>query len=367
MFFREFNDDEVDAFEANGISRSIDKTKSQVEAKRAWRGHCRTAINKSSTQELKWCIEEAADLEIPSDDPTLLAVQKCLHAHLYEDDHHPTRTELTAVEPSNLNRMEEGALAKKSMMGENDLFLGAVSHYLENLKIAADTLEPINGQEQLRKLVEVVWLQVDVDKDGQLSSTEAREAIRVFLSCPQIRDLLGEALLEKTQTIMEKDDGLRQTWSDMLKESAMNRTRTVNQLCKRSVSQACLDMARRLPRVTDAFWDTMDVDKNGHVIGEEFVESFEKASCTHLLKPVFKIAEERVWDIILSGAWKENEFEILDQVAKNFRKRQRKLGLPSGPPVNESTLQARNDEDEEERPGQRNSCSVCTQEDCVIC
>lgn len=384
MLFKEFNDDEEEALKAKRISRALTRggesfqepKRNSKEAERDWRAHCKIAIRKCRTQEFGWCLKEAQELDIPSNDPTLIAVQKSLHAYKNEEDHHPTRTELIAKEPSSLTRTESGHLSKMIMLGDHDVFLEAISQYIENLNIVAETLEPSDEREhleQLRKSIEAVWLHADVDEDDQLSSTEAWEVIRVFLSRPQIREFFGEALFEKTKTIMKKDDGLRQTWIKMGKESATNGTRTLNQLCKRSVSQACLDMARSLPQVTDAFWDAMDIDKNGHVIAEEFIQNFEKAARTHLIKPVFKIAEERVWDIILSDAWKENEFETLDRVAKDFRKRKRKLGVPAGPrkpmPMTglKEELEIANNEEEIEKPGEWKSCNVCSRDDCVIC
>lgn len=300
---------------------------SQKEMKLEWARNCRQAIQRNSAQEMKWCIQEAEELGIEDDHHDLIAVTKAFEFAQADDDQHPTRTELLAKEPLNFNRANEGSLASASMTGDTKKFERAVHLFVEQLQIKVGAIEKcsdkLNHHQQMRAVVEEVWKYADVDGSDTLDSTEAIEVVRILLSRPQLRETLGVPLQESVEEELSADEEQSLTSEDINMYAHENGSRTLAQLCKRSVSQAAFDVVRTLPQVSQLLWESLDADRDGAVHGEEFITHFEQAARRHVLSPLWMIAEERIWDIIRSDAWKEPKLEEVDRIAKAYRKREK--------------------------------------------
>lgn len=357
-------------------------------------------ISKFRIMEAEELVEEALELGILKDDAKLFTLQQLLHkaAVAAEEEHHPTRTELVAQEPENFKRQDEGTHAKKGLFADNEQLENSVTDFLGLLKIKVnyeelpessnhqdtdcwkrppaaagasnDTRQHLDQislptatilaakqsdhqEQQLSEAVSQVWKYADADGDGLLQSEEAKEIIRTILACPQLQQTVGNPLCESFSQWMSEDERLAEILAAINNEASKKGPATLVQICRRSVSRSCLDVVRKLPDVTNAFWGSMDLDQNLEVDGDEFKKFFFQTTVSHLISPLFRISWDRVGDIVLSSAWRAQSYADLDRRVRKWKRLRKQPKLP--PP-----------------PTPRENCGACASDacgpgDCVVC
>jgi hypothetical protein len=204
-----------------------------------------------------------------------------------------------------------------------------------------------------------LWRSADIDGNGQLSETEARETLRVFLSRPQLRTKFGEPLKTVITARMANHVNFREVLdlhdelSDCLSYMVHER---VFRLCKHAVSKSCLDVAKNLHDVTDAFWAAMDLNNNGQVDEHEFIRSFEDAINKVVIEQLWNCAEKRAWKMVEVGCWKCTTTEQMDGMMQGHKEKEKKKKQESMFAATVSKLPSAKDEAGE----------FCQGADCVV-
>jgi len=268
---------------------------------------------------------------------------------------HPSKLDIAAHEPM-CARWAEGSLAKAARTGDTALFELAVERFIEllpdnnNGKDSARSLSSTcstmstsgtslcsdDSAKDRAEIVSDIWRAADLDGNGFLSESEARETLRVFLSRPQLREVVAGPLKGAIVKRMTADPRFTEALSE--DRPLSHRGTTVDdrllRLCKHVVSCQCLKIAEQLPHITDAFWRAMDTNGNGQVDRGEFLQSFESSVQTQLVARIRREAEGHVWKMVQGGCYeaesvKEMERMFIEHHNRKRREREVSFELPS--------------------------------------
>eukprot|EP00746_Dinoflagellata_sp_MGD_P166146 gnl/MRDRNA2_/MRDRNA2_95854_c0_seq1.p1 gnl/MRDRNA2_/MRDRNA2_95854_c0~~gnl/MRDRNA2_/MRDRNA2_95854_c0_seq1.p1 ORF type:complete len:389 (+),score=87.85 gnl/MRDRNA2_/MRDRNA2_95854_c0_seq1:96-1262(+) len=349
------------------VVQQVRECKASANEINSWKRNLQKSINKGHKQGILWSIEDAQELGLAENHPDVMAAKSALVALPTGEGSHPSRTEITAMEPP-CARWAEGSLAKAMVYGDASDFEVAMGEFIESTEFhpsgmpqdkdmnlssrsstcstastssrardscsdSADGSKLVLGpsrNEQKKATCTVVldlWRSADIDGNGQLSQIEARETLRVLLSRPQLRTALGEPLKTVTtdrmadhvnfREVLDLHDELSDCLSYMVHERVLR-------LCKHAVSKSCLDVARNLHDVTDSFWAALDLNKNGEVDKNEFIKSFEDAIHKVVLHQLWNRAEERAWKMVEAGCWKCTTTEQMDGMMRAYKEKEKR-------------------------------------------
>lgn len=374
----------------------------------AWKRTLQKNINRGHKQGILWSIEDAQELGLAHDHPDVVAAKQVLASLPNGEGSHPTRTEITAVEPM-CARWAEGTLAKAMVYGDADEFQHTMALFIESMEFNCLDMEMLNDKNvnlrcgastcstastssvdhihttlsevsfenlmQRNKLVlgpsrdeqkkassgvlADLWRSADIDGNGLMSESEARETLRVFLSRPQLRTTLGEPLKMVITNRMADDPqfsaelDLRDELSDCLSYMVHDR---VLRVCKHAISKSCLDVARHLHDVTDSFWAAMDLNQNGQVDKNEFMQCFDDAIRKVVLAQLWNRAEQRAWKMIEAGCWKCQTTEQMDKMMQSYTQKEKRRKREATVALSGSNLPSAKDEAGE----------FCQGGDCVV-
>jgi hypothetical protein len=337
-----------------------------------WKENLQKNIKRGYKKGIEWNIEDAGHLGLSDDHPDVVMAKSVLASLPNGEGAHPSRTEITGMEPM-CARWAEGSLAKAMVYGDAGDFENAMGTFISMMEFETPPLHKPKGkglkrpflssetsrastcstasssgvaeapgrepfqalmsdtmkfgpsrEEQKKALSSViadVWKSADIDGNGSMSQSEARETLRVFLSRPHLRETLGEPLKTVICHRMADDDQFEQLevvdltdpLSDCLSHMVHER---VLRVCKHAVSKSCMDIAKQLPEMTDSFWSTMDLDQNGEITGDEFLRSFEDAIRKVVLARLWTRAENRAWKMVEAGCWSATTTEKMDGILK---------------------------------------------------
>lgn len=268
---------------------------------------------------------------------------KKVHAKFY----HPSRSDIVSQEPP-ASRLDTGSLDVTELQA-------SVGRYIAQLKLEPPALDkrhedynrynnepPPNkdGKELLWNpwgpplptyddlnfdVITGIWNIADADNDGTLSISEAKEIIRVFLACVELRQLLGDVLYQHANRVMRYgDQRVRKVWNDIKVEDEdseeLHGEMKLQWLCKHSVSHACLSVAKKIPSITKRFWQHMDVEADQEVVFKEFRYHFQKAAVLEIIPPLWTIVAARIQEVIMTGAWRGQTDEEINGMVKKYKK-----------------------------------------------
>lgn len=291
-----------------------------------WKRGLSKALKRGSRKAIQWAIEDGEFLGVPPDHPDLINARRALESTPAGEGTHPSRTEIAGLEPAGA-RWAEGALSKAAVTGDTRNFENAMGRFVEVMVPSDDNQQrgresssnssscstaetedpPMSESERqmvMKKVVDDIWRFADIDGNGLMSESEARETLRIFLSRPQLRKALGEPLKDMMVKRMAVDSKL---FVQLLPGGQSPSCKTTPhqrllRLCMHSVSRSCADVAKHLPDLTEHFWAAMDVSRNGEVDKEEFLMSFDCAIRNQVVSRISQRAEERAWQFVEAGA-----------------------------------------------------------------
>lgn len=383
-----------------------------------WKDNLQKNVRRGYKQGILWDIDEANHLGLPEDHPDVIMAKSVLASLPNGEGSHPSRTEITGVEPM-CARWDEGSLAKAMVYGDAGDFEKAMGEFIAMMEFdsppptstskhtglslslsskmstcstASGSEVPLEEQkngpfnalfqcdspkrfgpsreEQKKALSTViadVWRSADIDGNGLMSQSEARETLRVFLSRPQLRQALGGPLktviaqrMAGIADLAEVVD-LMDPLSDCLSHMVHDR---VLRLCKHAVSKSCMDVARHLPEMTESFWAAMDLNQNGAVDRDEFMRSFEDATRKVVIARLWARAEDRAWKMVEAECWKATTTEKMDEMLKTHiqnEKQKRKeviVEIPKAPKLCNQRPKLPSAKDEAGEFCQAGDCSI---------
>lgn len=319
-----------------------------------WRRDLQSNIKRGSRRSIRLSIEEGQLLGLSPHHPDIRVAERVLASFPNGDGSHPSRTEIAGIEPM-CARWAEGSLSKAVVRGEVNDFQNAMERFIELIALDApiqemapfpktqdsrrtsissscstsesttDSISAAGGggdggrhchdgnvrgndcKTNLSSIISEIWESADIDGNGLMSESEARETLRIFLSRPHLRKTIGEPLKEVVVKWMAEDPKFAQ----VLAKKGIAHERLLR-LCKHAVSQSCSDIAKKLPDVTDSFWAAMDLSKNGEVDRAEFMLSFKCAIQSHVIARIWERAEERAWKMVEAGCCDAETTEEMD-------------------------------------------------------
>eukprot|EP00746_Dinoflagellata_sp_MGD_P013203 gnl/MRDRNA2_/MRDRNA2_128444_c0_seq1.p1 gnl/MRDRNA2_/MRDRNA2_128444_c0~~gnl/MRDRNA2_/MRDRNA2_128444_c0_seq1.p1 ORF type:complete len:357 (-),score=69.57 gnl/MRDRNA2_/MRDRNA2_128444_c0_seq1:145-1215(-) len=303
---------------------------------------------------------------------------------------HPTIEEITAQEPAT-SRTDVPEISVDLKRLE-----AAIGRYLGQLDLVAPALErrtsvtqpfhsvrvekekalwelqpaPRAKHDDLNfKQISDIWQAIDVDGDGELSSTEAKAFLRSFLACPLNRVTLGTLLARHCTVFMRKHQHLKtylkavmekDAYMELPRDSMEAASKTfkrgafdLQQLCAQAISHACLSVAKKLPEMTKKFWVAMDVSLDEQVEAKEFKYHFQKALIAHVIAPIWTAAEARLRDVFSSGAFQAERYGEIDQMIKDHKRRLKNPNLDKDGKVRDKNTD-------------KDNCGLCSGGDCQV-